>query len=270
MGRSPLRSLAETEETPQAAESCNACMSNPAPQGESLMMHGIDPFPKLNVSSILIDVDGTITYSDEPEAIGGEVSLVLLAALVAEKEDVSREEALRRIREAGDPESVCLFSLLPRLNISREEYWERLQGHLSRYLKLYEDAAILLKALSAKGFRVFPASANSRMSILSKLAVFGLATIDGSPYLAEILGGSEICPGGKSSPEFFLMILRKYKLNPDKTLLIGDDPEFDLAFARAAGIEQVVLARRNQKEALVREADGGLYVNSLEWVLKML
>lgn len=228
-------------------------------------------FPKLNVTDVLIDMDDTITYSKNPEEVRGGAFLFILAELVAEKEGISNEEALCRIRKIGDPESSCLFSLLPSLGIPIETYWKRVQEYLAKHLGLYEDAAILIKALHEKGIRLFPATTNSRMAILSKLAVFGLATMEGSPYFTEVFGGSEVCPGGKeSSPDFFLSILKKFRLDPKKTLMIGDNPKADLALARAAGIEQVVLPRRDQKEAVVKEADGGLYVNSLELVLKML
>lgn len=52
--------------------------------------------------------------------------------------------------------------------------------------------------------------------------------------------------------------------------MIGDSPQHDLAPALAAGIRQVVLPRRTQKEPFVKEVDGGLYVKSLELVVKMV
>ena len=52
--------------------------------------------------------------------------------------------------------------------------------------------------------------------------------------------------------------------------MVGDDPQRDLAAALAAGIEQVIVVRRDQEQPLVKEADGGLYVQSLELVIEMI
>ena len=75
---------------------------------------------------------------------------------------------------------------------------------------------------------------------------------------------------GKFTPTFFPSFLKAAALNPETTLMVGDDPQRDLAAALAAGIEQGIVVRRDQEQPLVKEADGGLYVQSLELVLEMI
>jgi len=234
------------------------------------MKSGKRELPKVDVNVVLIDVDDTISYSEKSNNAENCTFLSMLGEIVAEIKGVSMEEAFSRINKVGNPDNRCLFNFLPDLGISKEIYWQRIQEHLSKHLKLYEDAAVLIKGLSKRGIKLYPATTNARMAILSKLAVFGLASIDGSPYFTDVLGGDEVCPGGKSSPEFFYSLIRKFELDPAKTLMVGDSPQADLGFARTAGIEQVVLPRREQKETFVKEKDGGIYVRSLELVLDMI
>jgi FMN phosphatase YigB (HAD superfamily) len=52
--------------------------------------------------------------------------------------------------------------------------------------------------------------------------------------------------------------------------MIGDNPQADLAYAKAAGIEQVILPRREQPQPWIVEEDGGIYVDSLAIVPEFL
>ena len=190
---------------------------------------------------------------------------------MVESKGISKEDALYKIRKVGNPDTTCIFSFLSALGISRQSYWDKIEHFISQQIEICPDAAHLIQSLPKRGIRLYSATTNSRMAVLSKLAVSGLATIDGSPYFNGFFGGDSFGdPQGKYSPNFFPSIIKEARLNPEKTLMIGDDPEHDLVQPLAAGIKQVVLVQRDQKEPVIKKSDGGIYVNSLEWVLKMI
>ena len=224
--------------------------------------------PSLSFTDVLIDVDGTMTRAREGAARDPRTFVDLLVELLVESRGIDREEAADRIVSAGDPNTTCISSLLPSLGVPPGPYWARVVSHLERQIEFCEDAALLITSLAERGFRLYTATTNSRMAALAKLAVGGLATMEGSPYFTGFFGGDSFGdPKGKFSPDFFPSIIEAADLDPERVLMVGDDPVHDLAQALAAGITQVVLVDRDQKDACVRRTDGGIYVNSLEWVL---
>jgi len=227
--------------------------------------------PRLTATDVLIDMNGTLTCLKKHKTKDEKSFLNLLVELMMESKVISKEEALKRIKKVGNPNTTCLFSFLPTLGISRHDYWDKVQQYLSKRIEIAKDAVYLILTLPKRGIRLYSATTNSRMATLSKLAVSGLATIDGSPYFTGFFGGDSFGdPLGKFSPSFFPSIIKETHLKPAKTLMIGDDQEHDLAPALAAGIKQVVLVKRDQKEPFIKKNDGGIYVNSLKWVLKMI
>jgi len=221
-------------------------------------------------------MDFTITYPTAPpgeELLNGIADhnyyLAMLRDLVAEKRGISDEAALAVILEVVDPERQCLFDILELIDIEREALWNAAQDYHDEHLGAYPDAVEMIRTLHACDCKFYTATTNSRMSSLSKLAFCGLATMEGSPYFAGFFGG-DICEGGKMGPHFFPTILEKGGFAPEDCLMIGDDPLWDLAGAKAAGIEQVVLPRRDQGEELAVEEDGGIYVRSLAIVPRLL
>lgn len=228
--------------------------------------------PKLDATAVLIDMDDTISYAKPGGAGGGgRQFLKELTLLVAEQDGVSEEEALGRIDAVGDTETVCLFSFLPDLGVSPEVYWKRMQEVLRDTVAVYEDAIVLLRFLRERGIKVYSATTNSKAAMLAKLAVADLATMEGSPYFTGFFGGDAFGdPLGKFSPDYFPSILNAAQFDRESTLMIGDSPLQDLAPALAAGIRHVVLVDRSQEEPLVEGENGGLFVNSLEWVVKMI
>ncbi|MFH0963888.1 MAG: HAD family hydrolase [Planctomycetota bacterium] len=233
-------------------------------------------WPTLSARHVLIDMDYTITYPTSPpekELLDGLESdsyfLAILRDLLARSRRLSRPAALKMIRSHCDPDSQCLFTILDAIGIAAEEYWQAVLDYHRTHLAAYPDALDMIRELHSRGFRIYTATTNSRMAALSKLACAGLATLHGSPYFSGFFGG-DICEGGKSGPRFFRTILKIGRLAPADCLMVGDDPQMDLASAKAAGIRQVVLPQRNRIEELVVADDGGIYVNSLSVVPKLL
>ena len=105
---------------------------------------------------------------------------------------------------------------------------------------------------------------------LAKLAVGGIADRNGSEFITRChLGNEFLDPLGKFSGNYYSNILRKYNYPPDMTMMIGDEPEYDLYPALKAGIRYGVIIRRNQKESILQK-ERGIFINSLEVLTSMI
>lgn len=217
----------------------------------------------------LIDIDGTITASRR-ESDFAVSPLEHLAALLMQRNSVSREEALARIRSAGDVETSCLGNFLETLDIPVDLYWHELRADIEQGITIPEDAVFFIKELKNKNIRLFSATTNSRMVTLLKLSVGGLGDIDGSPYFDGFFGGDTFGdPQGKFSPQFFPSILKSGGFDLARTLMIGDDLKWDMRYALEAGIAHVAIINRQQTRPLLLK-DGAMFVNSLKVIYNMI
>ncbi|MFA6929303.1 MAG: HAD family hydrolase [Lentisphaeria bacterium] len=223
----------------------------------------------ISVDVALIDIDGTITapIRNKDFAVS---PLEHLLRLMTQSEYVSQEAALAKIRQVGDIETSCIFKLLAPLGISAELYWNVLQQDVKAGMIIPEDAVFFIKALKGKNIKLFSATTNSRMATLLKLSVGGLGDINGSPYFDGYFGGDSFAdPLGKWSPEFFPSILKAGRFDPERTLMIGDDPARDMLPALQAGIAHVAIIDRHQTENILHKG-GVIFINSLEFLYHML
>jgi len=228
---------------------------------------------EFNVKTIFVDIDATLTDL-KPGTVNDSDPL---AELVAKKNGITMDEARRRKKKAEDsvPEMVggiWPFGILDELKVSEEELWEAYQADAKEKLFMHSDAKRFLLGLNKRypNVKVYTATTNPRLIIYAKLAVAGLANKEGSPYLDDAFGGEEIYSGGKVCPEFYTALLEKTDSDPETTLMVGDHPEMDLALAKAAGIKQVALPRRDQEEDWVCESDGGVYFKYLDYLLDFI
>lgn len=141
---------------------------------------------------------------------------------------------------------------------------------MPKQVKGCPDAVQAIRQLHARKFRLFTATTNSGLICRAKLTAAGIANERGSVYFERLLGGSEVHPKGKSTPEFYTNLLKIVGAQAEEVVHVGDNPKTDLELAKRAGITQIVLPRRDQKEEWVREPDGGIYVRSLGILPKMV
>jgi len=224
---------------------------------------------KLAVKRILMDVDGTMTGYLTASTM--DLSpLRHLIGLVMKRHCISESEAEQRIRRCGDPDTQCLSEFLPELDIEPSDYFDRLKTDLSKHIYITEDTVDFLKAMKERGIPVCAATTNSRFMTLAKLAVGGLAELNGSPYLAAYHPGCEFCdPMGKFSEHYFPNILKHHGYDPETTLMVGDEPERDLFPALKAGIRYGVIVDRDQTEECILR-DGGIFIRSLKNLAEMI
>ena len=224
--------------------------------------------PQLVVRNVLVDVDDTLTCHTGDQDENPFLS-ALLAVLVSDK-GVAESDAARHAAEAYDPEHECISRGVARLGIDPKHYWDELMPQVERCVRVYPDALEMLESLCAMGFRLHPATTNSGLTIRAKLAVAGLATRTRSAHFGRLLGGSEVDAAGKSGPRFFRKLVQTLGLAIEDTVMVGDNPVADLAYAREAGVPHVILVQRDQPQPCRPDNQGNFTVSRLSLVPRML
>ncbi len=223
---------------------------------------------ELQGDTLLIDMDDTIVFTDP--ACPDDVFMEALYSLIQEQRDVSREQAEQlRVEADVSGEHGDMHTALRYLKLDLHAYFSHVLRLIEPHTHPYDDAITMIREAKARGYRIFPATTNGRIACLAKLAVSGLADADDSPWFDDLFGGGEVAKGGKSGPHFHTALLERVDREHDQVVVIGDHPEQDLGWASEAGIEQVVLPRRDQKEDWVIE-DGGIFVRDLTVILPWL
>ena len=223
--------------------------------------------PALSAHTVLIDMDGTFTPTIEL----GDYFFAVLCRLVAQKKDLGSSQSESLVRSIFDPGSEPITDThLKTLGIHFDEYWQAVLDWQEKHFVPYPDAVEMIQQLHAKGTRMFPATSNSGLACQAKLARANLADRCGSPYFAELFGGSEVSPMGKTGPKFFLDLLARIDCQADQVVMVGDDINADYEYAKRAGINQVVIVRRDQQEVCKRQDGGAILVKSLAIVPAML
>lgn len=220
---------------------------------------------RLMIDTILMDIDGTITDVDIPGGTtltGREV----LAALLNSKIGMSQADALQWIDSVFDPEKVCLSEVIQQFSVSLEEIWRPLAENYRQHTRITDDSVYFLKDAKRKNIPVYTASTNSAFTVRLKLSVAGMADLNSSPYITGYYPGNAFQDSrGKKAPDFFVKILDRGHYDPESTVMVGDDPLYDLESALRAGIHHCVIVDRAQPESL-KEKDGGIFVNSLSFL----
>jgi putative hydrolase of the HAD superfamily len=119
-----------------------------------------------------------------------------------------------------------------------DDYFEELYRWFERpeVWRLFPEVEDCLRDLKTKGFRLGVLSNWDRRlrTILNGMEL--------SDYFEEMIISSEV---GVEKPhgKIFEIALERFKIGPSQAMLIGDDPDFDEAGARAAGWDYAVLRR---------------------------
>ena len=223
--------------------------------------------PELKITSILMDVDGTMTRIRP----GGRVPVgsdVRLAELLARKRNISVEQALRLIHSQKDLDQNCIFFWAQKFGIEEEQLWKVMLEDWKGYIDLPDDLGFFLKEMKKRGIPIYSATTNSRRMTLLKMAVGGLAEFDETPYLAGFYSGNYFHdPRGKFAPDYFPKILKAGQFDPNKTLMIGDEYGHDCAPSLAAGIRWAVLIDRDSRQPLEANENGLIRINSLRHIV---
>lgn len=103
--------------------------------------------------------------------------------------------------------------------------------------RIYPDVRPSLEELTGQGTRLgIVSNWDSRLPDLLRL-------LDLDRYF-EVVGVSHLERVEKPNAEFFHRVLARLQARPDQALHVGDVPELDLAGARAAGVDGLLIDRR--------------------------
>ncbi|MHB1190566.1 MAG: HAD family hydrolase [Armatimonadota bacterium] len=217
----------------------------------------MDKMPILSASHILVDVDGTLTGTADPPPSGiGNYGDVFQSAW---------RECHANSDQAPPPlsESECIFSSAAREGVPSDLLWNRLLDyHRSIGLEVFPDAERFLAGIKERSMKVFSATTNSRMMTLAKLAMGNIADENGSPFFQGFFGG-DIIPEGKSCPGFFSAILKSLGVPPNEVVMVGDDITMDAAYAHGAGINQIIIVKRDGADGWRLGEHGAIIVSDL-------
>ena len=233
---------------------------------------------KIRVSNVFVDLQQTLTddasqnnYLSDPDLKGGYFEGILRDILI-KKLRFSPLYALEKIRETTkpcgwtDPFYAVSHS---DFGISEEELWEEVLKWQGEHIIVFEDAVEMVKELYKRGFNLYMVSNCARIVVLSELTTAKLAERSWSSYFKQIYGCFDILGLQKDNPLVYKKILSKENLNPEKTIMIGNELGIDLYSPKKAGIKYSVIVDRKQEEKIIFK-DGGIFVNDLKIVPQIL
>ena len=230
------------------------------------------PFTTESVRIVLFDVDNTLMECCPGASVPPGVYHETLVRLLVDTGRAPDEAAARRqvepYEEAAGSRDVAEY--LGDLGVDEDNYLAAVTEQLRPCFQVFPDAMAAVRGLAKRGYELYPATTNSSTACLTKFAAVEMERHVGPVPFVELFGGSQISPLGKNTPDFYTALLQRIGAEPDEVVMVGDHPHADLALARQAGIERVVLPRRDQPQPWVVEPDGGIYVRSLERLLDWL
>lgn len=197
------------------------------------------------MGAVLLDAMGTLVELEPPA--GHLVSELAARGVHVAPEDAARaiaaEIALYRAEHDTAVDAASLAALRDRCAAVIAAELGGLPHALARdallgaiRFRAYPDAAPALRALRAGGHRLAVVS-NWDVSLHDVLVRTGLAA------LVDAVVVSATVRVAKPDPAIFALALERLGARAEAALHVGDDPALDVAGARSAGIEAVLIAR---------------------------
>ena len=141
---------------------------------------------------------------------------------------------------------------------------ERFREYSLDYIRLYDGAEELLKALRANGQRVWLLSNAQHIFTAYELKALGIEPLFDGIYLSSDYG----CK--KPDRRFFDILLRERGIRPEDAVMIGNDGVCDIQGARAAGLATVYIRSNISPKEPLPEADYVLEETDLDRVRRIL
>ncbi len=200
--------------------------------------------------AVLFDLDDTLIAFDE----GAEKTWETVADKFCEEENppfaasaLFEQMKISRAEYWGDParhkrgrEQIyfarreVMRMALAALGYENREASDRAADLYSRIrdesMHLFDGTIDALKILQRQGIRLALVTNGGSLIQRSKLERFGL-----TPYFDRILIDSEVGVS-KPDPGVFRLALREFSLSADEVIMVGDNPEWDIAGAKGVGI----------------------------------
>lgn len=119
----------------------------------------------------------------------------------------------------------------------------------TEYLRLYPGAAELLRALRARGSRVWLLSNAQSIFTRQELRELGLDGLFDGVYLSSDYGVK------KPDPRFFQVLLQARGISPDSAVMVGNDGTCDIEGARAVGLSTLYIRSNLSPQEPLPQAD---------------
>ncbi len=213
--------------------------------------------------AVLFDVGETLIG---PREGFGAVYARVLAGLGLELPADRLERALREVSAAVEREIPAGADRYRHFPGGEAEYWRRFAEHaLERATGCAPDAALASRALGGlraafrapEAWRVYddvpPAlerlrTAGVRLGVVSNWDsnLVDVLRMLGLDRHFETIGVSHLEGVEKPDPRFFRVVLERMGVAPRDALHVGDRPDMDLAGARAAGVDALLIDRRGR------------------------
>lgn len=236
----------------------------------------------MKYTTIFFDLYGTLLdiHTDEEADAAWQALSECLAGhgAVWDSLDVLRrafadEEAALELRESGKPDHeidlapayrnlYTLKGIAPTDEMVAEAAWT-FRDASTDYNKPFVGATDLLDALRESGRRTVLLSNAQALYTLPELAKFGIA-----PHLDTIFISSQ-AGWKKPSEQFYRLALQTTGADPEHTLMVGNDPDADIAGARRVGMDGAYLHTSDwfgDAPAAVRQFQGADYAGLLDFI----
>lgn len=105
----------------------------------------------------------------------------------------------------------------------------------TEYASLYPGVRELLCALKEKGKKLYVLSNAQKIFTWNEMVATGI----GKSFDGILFSSDYGC--AKPDPEFYSVLINKFGLNPDETIMIGNDPDSDVAGGKRAGFHTLYI-----------------------------
>ncbi|MDD6848642.1 MAG: HAD family hydrolase [Oscillospiraceae bacterium] len=116
-----------------------------------------------------------------------------------------------------------------------EEICTAFRCYSTSYIKLYDGVIDLLETLKSKGKKIYLLSNAQRKFTENELNMFGLI-----PYFdGIIISSDEEC--SKPDPHYYNILLDRYSLDPNETIMVGNDYISDIQGSKDVGLDSLYI-----------------------------
>jgi len=201
-------------------------------------------FDYSSVRALLVDIDDTIVRFRNGAQTDSLLGVLQSAAVSIGR--LSSHEAARRIERVKEETTWWHFSdFIVALDLNPRRFWEYALQRERAYLEpTGSEMRAALEKLKEEGILLYVTSNNPSSGILHKLAIAGLATIQGAPLFSQLLGATEL-QAMKWQPVYWKKALAHIGLNASEVAVLGDSLRDDFEVPHSVGIPHTFLINRN-------------------------
>jgi putative hydrolase of the HAD superfamily len=206
----------------------------------------------------VFDLDDTL-YSERRFVLSGFAAVAVAVEQLGPPRRHVFCALVRALREGRRQEAFQAVCQAYGLSEEHVAHWVAIvRGHRPS-LRLPRESRRVLNSLASDWATGVVTNGNPAVQA-RKVEALGLASLVDAVVFASEHGSGR----GKPDPEPFMACLTRLGVVPMRSVFVGNDPEIDVAGARAVGMWTVRVARRNERVPRVpRESDADLVVSDL-------